>query len=185
MKIYFTASSQDRDKYGAIYQKIVDFLEQEGYEVFTELLSEHLPDFSEVSRQKLSLWHKEWLSYIRDCDFALVEGSYPSTIHIGFEVGMILSRGKPVALLYQKGRDPIFVNSFHSSRLIKSEYQVNDLVEVLRWSIEEVEGSSNRRFTFYISSEIDDYLSRLVKESGVSRSEYIRGLIEHEMSKKR
>lgn len=185
MKVYFTASSRDRDKNVKVYRKIVDQLEQERHEVFAEVLSEHLPDFSEVSSQKLRQWNKEWSSYIRECDFALVEGSYPSTIHIGFEVGLILARGKPVVLIYQKRRDPIFINTFISNRLIKSEYEENNLHQVLQWAIEGVEQVSSRRFTFFISSEIDEYLSDVVEESGTSRSEYIRGLIEREMGKKR
>lgn len=184
MRIYFTASSRDRKTYGKLYRDIVEILQQEGHDVYTEILSEHLPEFSLVSRQQLLEWSKKWSSYIRDCDFSIVEGSYPSTIHIGFEIGMILARGKPVVLLYQRGCDPIFLNEFSSSRLIKSEYETSDLREVLRWGIEEVVQLSSRRFTFYINSEIDEFLSNVVEERGVSRSEYIRELLQREMKKK-
>ncbi|OGY16566.1 MAG: hypothetical protein A2785_03165 [Candidatus Chisholmbacteria bacterium RIFCSPHIGHO2_01_FULL_49_18] len=185
MKVYFTASLRYKKRFGGIYREIVEDLEKDGHEVYSEILSEHLPEFSDVSSQKLRQWSKEWASFIRECDFVLVEGSYPSTIHIGFEVGMALAQGKPVVLLFQQGHDPIFLNTFIANKLIKTEYDERDLQDILRWSVEEVEQLSSRRFTFFISSEIDEYLSQVAKGGSLSRSEYIRGLIEREIEKKR
>lgn len=181
MKVYFTASAKARQKYKNEYKRMVEFLENDGHVVFSEVLSAHLPGFSKIPSLKLKDWYKEWSSYTRECDFALVEGSYPSSIHIGFEIGLLLSRSKPVVLLFRKGCDPIFVNSYYSNRLIKCEYDVNDLNEVLEWSIEEVKALANRRFTFNISSEIDDYLSQVANSTDISKSEFIRELIEREM----
>lgn len=111
------------------------------------------------------------------------EGSFPSSIHIGFETGMILARGNPVIILHKKDRDPVFINKFHTSRLIKSEYDNNNIEEVLDWCIEEVKQLVNRRFTFFVSPEIENFLDKVVDNNGVTRSEYIRNLIEGEMQK--
>ena len=184
MKIYFTGSKAKGKNKIEFYQKIVEFLEGKGHEVHTAILAKHLPDFSSVSQEKLKNWFKEWSSYVGLCEALVVEGSYPSTIHIGFEIGMALSRGKAVILIFERGKDPIFINDMHSSRLIKSEYGKDDLFNVLDWALEEVERVSHRRFTFYISPEIDDYLSEIVNSADISRSEYIRMLIEKEIRKK-
>ncbi len=181
MKIYFTASITHFDQFGKVYRTIVDHLEKQGHEVFTTVLSRHLPENHDVSQKKLTDWYKEWTVFTRECDAVFVEGSHPSSLHVGFEAGLLLSRGKPVVLLHQHGYDPIFINPFHSKRLIKSEYDLQSLPEVLDWTLDEVESISNRRFTFFISPEIDEYLTQVVKKKGLSRSEFIRILIEGEM----
>src|SRR3990170_5944701 len=106
MKVYFSAYSTYKSEFEGIYQKIVDYLQNHGHEVFEVVLSEHLPAVSDVSGHAVKQWYREWSSYVRECDCAVIEGSYPSTIQIGFEVGMILARGKPVVLLFKEGRDP-------------------------------------------------------------------------------
>ena len=185
MKIYFTASSKYRNKCKAVYEKIVDCLQAQGHEVFEKVLSEHLPNLSETPIHKVKGWYKEWSSYIRECDCIIVEGSYPSTINVGFEVGMILSRDKPVILLFQQGKDPVFINHLYSSRLIRSEYTDNNVKEVLIWCFKELKQVLNRRFTFFVPPEIDLFLDETSKKNNISRSEYIRTLIENEMEKKR
>lgn len=108
--------------------------------------------------------------------------SHPSCIHTGFELGMILTRGKPVILLFEEGKNPSFVDNVFTSRLIKSEYNKNNLNEVLEWCLEEARGLSNRRFTLFISPDIEKFLEEKSISDGTSKSEFIRSLIEKEMN---
>jgi len=185
MKVYFSASTVYKSQFEVVYQKIVDYLQHQGHEVFEVVLSEHLPSVSGISAHSVKQWFREWSAYVRECDFAVIEGSYPSTIQIGFEVGMILARGKSVVLIFQEGKDPVFINQLYSSRLIRSAYTESNVIEVISWCLEEVKESIDRRFTFFISPTIDEYLSEMMKKEGISRSSYIRQLIEKEMEKKR
>lgn len=183
MKIYFTASEVNKKGLKQIYQRIVNHLQQQGHDVFEKVLSEYTLDVTNLSSREIKEWYKEWLVYVGEADLAIVEGSYPSTIHIGFELGLILSRGKPVILLFEAGKEPVLINQLFSSRLIKSEYSEHNIEEVIDWCLEEAEKIANRRFTFYISPEIDTYLDKVVDKGLVSRSEYIRNLIKKEMKK--
>lgn len=176
MKIYFTGSINN-EKQKVRMQKIVKLLEKVGNEVYSLALSEKFANQSLVSARELKGHFKEWSSYVRDSDCAVVEASYPSDVQVGFEIGTLLSRAKVVVLLFEKGNDPVFIDNVHSKRLIKCEYQRDDLEEVLEWALEEAEKISDRRFTFNISPEIDDYLEKASRKKGVSRSEYIRELI--------
>jgi len=181
VKIYFTASAKYKDKRKKVYQRIVSYLQKESHEVFEKVLSTHLPDVSRISAREIKAWHQKWSAYIRECDLVIFEGSYPSTIHIGFELGLILAKGKPTVLLFQEGKDPTLISQIYSNRLVKSEYTEDNLEEVIAWCLEEVEKISHRRFTFYISPEIDEFLDRVSDKKTISRSKYIRALIEKEM----
>lgn len=104
-----------------------------------------------------------------------------SSIHIGFELGVSLMRGKPVIIIFQKDKEPVLINQAFSGRLVKSEYQTDNLEDTLEWCFEEAEKLSNKRFTFYIDPEIESFLDKVAESGDKSRSEYIRNLIKKEI----
>lgn len=183
MKVYFTASLRYREENMPTYTSIVRWLQEKQHIVFEKVLSHHLRDSIQTSTHEVAEWYKEWSSYIAECDVMLVEGSHPSTIHVGYEIGTVISRGKPVILLYKSGNNPVFIDHLSAPRLIKSEYDETSLSSVLDWSFDELEHVINRRFTFFVSPEIDEFLTKTSQSTGDSRSEYIRMLIEREMQK--
>lgn len=151
-------------------------------EVFSEdildIPLEHSLDDSEIAQKK---WRATWAKYIHDCDFAVAEISYPSTINVGFEIANIVARGKPVIGLYKDGKDPIFTSELHSKRLIKSSYTLDNLKDVLSWAIEEVQEIINRRFTFLIPPDVNHFLENSYKDYGITASDLIRNLIRKEI----
>jgi hypothetical protein len=180
VKIYFTASSTNK-QFQAVYQEVVKWFEDQGHEVFGKVLWNKKPKAKDITKHQVKEWLKEWSEYINECDLVVIEGTYPSSLHVGFELGVSLMKGKPTVLIYQKDRDPILVDPIFSSKLIKSEYDEENLIEVLGWCLEEASKITNRRFTFYIDSEIESFLDQVVDKEEKSRSEYIRNLIKKEM----
>ena len=124
---------------------------------------------------------EQQINNIQECDLAIIEGSCPSTIQIGLEMTMILERGKPVIFLYKEGMSPLFINAISSIKLIKSEYTESDLEDTLGWCLEELDHISNRRFTFFISQEIEEFIRKTASKNKLSKSEFIRHLIKKEM----
>ncbi len=184
MKIYFFASISQRPEIQQVYEKIVNYLNSSKHEVYEKVLSEYSPQLVGAPSRNIEEWYNEWSEYVSECDVALTEASHPSSVEVGFEISSILNRGKPVILLHQNNRDPIYVNSLQNPRLIKTGYTFEDLEETLDWCIEEVESISKKRFTFYISPNLDEYLESLSKSKNSSKSEIIRDLLESEMNKK-
>lgn len=152
--------------------------------MYQRILSDHLPNITNVTSREVKEWYTTWTHYVTAADAVVVEGSYPSSIHVGFEMGAIAMRSKPIIVLYYEGHDPVFIHDLHYRRLIKSDYTKENLHEVIDWCLGELEHTVNRRFTFYVSLEIDEYLTRVMQQDDMSRSEYIRGLIERD-SKRR
>ena len=137
-----------------------------------------------MSHAFLYLNSKIWFGYLRKMDICVAEISFPSTINVGFEVASIVNRGKPVIALHLKGKDPVFLSPDYADRMIKVEYTLVTVEEVLRWAIDEAKQWLEHRFTMIIPAKIEKYLDEVVKMEGFSRSEYIRKLIEREMEKK-
>jgi len=185
MRVYFTASIYHRKELLDDYKAIISSLKKLG---ITKVFSEDILDItlhdalnnSEIEREK---WLTTWRKYIRDCDFAVAEISYPSTLNIGFEINNILERGKPVIGLYKEGKDPIFTSELHSRRLIKTSYTKENLKDVLAWAIEEAKEIINKRFTFIVPPEIGDFLEDSYKSHGITASDLIRDLVKKEMVK--
>ncbi|MEA2020375.1 MAG: CopG family transcriptional regulator [Patescibacteria group bacterium] len=181
MKIYFTASQEQKADFQHIYERIVNYLEGQGHDVYKALYSGDVKEFSNLPEFKLNELSKEWFSQMAKADCAVVEGSYPSSIHTGYQLGQLVSQQKPTILIYKSNRNPIFANGADSSRLIKSAYDEDILEDVLDWCLEEVKNTFNRRFTFYISPEIDKMLNEATERNSVSKSEFIRQLIKKEV----
>lgn len=183
MTIYVSASIISTAGSGSI-ERIVSHLEHIGHTVYQRTLSEHLPPVGNITSREIKEWYAQWVHYVSTADLVVVEGSYPSSIHVGFEMGAIAMRSKPIILLYRESRDPVFIHQLHYSRLIKSGYTKENLPEVLDWCLGELEHTMNRRFTFYVSPEIDEYLTTIVEQDDTSRSEYIRELIERDRKRR-
>lgn len=183
MKVYFTASIYHRKDFLREYKKIIDTLKKLGIsEVFSEdIIDISLPDALSESDSERKKWYNTWSNYIQKSDFVVAEISYPSTINVGFEINSILERGKPVVGLYRKGSDPIFTSELHSKRLIKSCYTTETLEDVLKWAIGEAREIINRRFTFILPPDINQFLDNTFHTYGITTSDLIRNLIRKEM----
>ncbi len=187
MKIYITAPIYFRKELRPVLSEIIKFLKQEGHELLSDdILETPLAEALSASQKVQARWYETWRKYISAADIAVAEISYPGSVNVGFEIASILSRGKPVIGLYHEGKDPVFLGDLHSSRLIKISYiDAKSVKEALSWAIDEVKQMISRRFTFFIPPEIDNFLAELYRENGISKSEFIRSLIEREMNKRK
>lgn len=181
MKIYFTAPLYQKSKHAHFYREIVGSLRKLSHAVITDIFDYEAEKVLGESEEYASKYLTIWNGYLRECDIAIAEISFPGTVNIGFEVASILDRGKPVIALYRKGTDPVFITKDFSSRMIKIEYTLNDIEDVLRWALEEAQQMLNRRFTFFVSPDIDNHLTKISRQYCLSRSDYIRNLILQDM----
>jgi hypothetical protein len=166
MKIYFASSLQPDNTRDDIALQILNYIRVKKHEVIEK-----------------SFHDQEWNICINQCDIAIMECSYPSNIQIGLEIGLILEKGKPVILVYKEGSRPFVADKLYSSRLIISEYDPIDLEETLDWCFDEVRYLTSKRFTFFISAEMENFVSQISLKEKISKSEFIRSLIKKEMKK--
>lgn len=186
MKVYFTAAITQREQLEGEYQSIINAIQKLNHQVVTayDVLNQPLEEVLSSDMKMQRRYFSQWQKIIQSADASIVEVSFPSTIHIGTEIGAFIERGKPLICLYVRGRDPAFLGEFHSSKLIKLEYNIQNIDDVLRWGFEEIDRMINRRFTFFVSPDIDDHLTKVSQRRNLSRSEYIRELILKDMKRK-
>jgi len=181
MKVFFAGSSANLVDSKDVFKLIMRVIGDGGHETISlyDYLGMTLEDIFAKDEDDLRVFYCKWQKIASEIDVAVVEASMPGTVNLGVLIGALVERGIPTVCVCRKGRKPILVDDLLCSKLIWVEYEKNSDVEgLVRWGLEEAERWLERRFTFIISGKIDTYLEKVVKTSGLSKSEFIRKLIE-------
>jgi hypothetical protein len=179
MKIYFTASILQRDKLGHIYQRIVDYLLANGHQAqYKHILETEIDQIKSQQQEEFNEYYSQFLKRVAQCDVAIVEASFPSTLNIGHEITKLLERGKPTIVLYREGQSSLFLHGLNSDKLLLMEYNDDNLEEVIEDSIEYAKEAADTRFNFFISPRHISYLDWVAKTKKIPRSVYLRELID-------
>ena len=90
---------------------------------------------------------------------------------------------KPTILLYLQGKKPYFFRGAAEaeSRVQLLEYTTDTLQDVLSYALEIAQELLTTRFTMLMPKELNTFLDKIHKQTGLSRSEYIRKLIMEKM----
>ena len=181
MKIYFSAALIYKDKRGKSYDRIMDSINKSGHKLLNYGMEREVLDIKQQDSNQFRNHYKSVLKWMNQSDLVVVEASFPSTMHIGHEISLALDKGKPVVVLYEKGFSPFFLEGADKDKLILSEYNSENLEEVLSDAIEYAASQQDVRLNFFISPAIGNYLDWISKEKKIPRSVYLRGLIEKDM----
>lgn len=181
MKIYFTAAILQKNELGKNYKEIVDTLNKLGHTVIEDTTTTPLETAINKSDEQRVEYYKKVLSWIANCDLVVVESSFPSTLHIGHEISLALEKGKPIAALYLKGKEPSFFLGFSTEKLMWLEYDHSSLEDVLKYALETAQEKMDVRFNFFVSPEIQQYLDWVAKYKRTPRAVYLRELLERDM----
>lgn len=183
MKIFFIGTPRgDLDMGRAIY----DSIEQLGHSHISSFMKElDLKSFYKVDESE---WEKRYLARLKEISGAEVcvfEVSKHS-LAVGQLVQEAISSEKPTILLYMEGKKPHFFRGtdLAEKRVQLLAYDKNDINQVLKDGLEIAKELLTTRFTMLMPAELLSFLDSEKDDSGLNRSEYIRGLINREMEKK-
>lgn len=182
MKIYFGASLLYREERKTVYETVINTLKKAGHNLIGfDILSDTPQEVIASDNTRVDSYRK-FLRWLSSCDQAVIEASFPSTLHIGHEISIALEKGKPVIVLYQKGKQPFFLAGIQSDKFTLIEYTtVDDIPPKLLSAIEKNEEIADTRFNFYISPEIGKYLDWVAKTKKLPRAVFLRDLLERQM----
>lgn len=184
MKVYFSGSVYYRDDFIGVYKKIVSVLERMGARVLEHTTKIPIEEYSNQNDSDRVENYRQVVAWVDQCDFAVVEASFPSTLHMGHEISLLLEKGKPVVALYRKGKEPGMFKVIKDDRIIWVEYNSEKDVElVLKEAIDLARKSADVRFNFFVSPKILSYLDWVAKNRMIPRAVFLRDLIEKEMKK--
>jgi hypothetical protein len=181
MHAYFTASIVGKRTNLHHYQEIVRRITEKGISITADhiLKTDEQTIHLETKNERLD-FHKKLERWITEADFMVVEATFPS-ISVGYEIALALRRGKPILVLYSQGEPPSLINNNEEDKLVCERYTSSTLKSIIDDFIKYVQGSTDTRFTFFISSEIALYLEKTAKKHRVPKSVYLRNLIINDM----
>lgn len=183
MKAYFSGALYQKEKLVDNYKKIVKILEKCGCEVYEDTLKTDIGEALNMSDAARVENYKKIVKWIDKADFSVIEGSFPSTLHIGHEISLTLEKSKPVVVLYTKGAEPVVFKGLKDDRIIWVEYNDDNLEEVLTKAVNDAIKHADVRFNFFVSPKILAYLDFVAQKRMIPRSVFLRDLIEKEMKK--
>jgi hypothetical protein len=126
------------------------------------------------SQQKL---YKEKTDVIQDADICIFETSLDS-LSIGYQVAKSIYWHKPTLILHLQENIPYFLLGANEEKLLVRGYTEQTLKTVLKDGIDSVSQRKDQRFNFFISPDLLNYLDATAKRKGMTKSVYIRTLLE-------
>lgn len=185
MKVFFTSTTRGQKEFGLYYQQIYKELEALGYDhLDDDVVKTNFTEFLENIEKEDRNGYKEYFNKKNDAimkaDICVFEVSYP-TLGLGFVVERALKQGKPTIVLYYKDNIPYTLIGVEDEKLLIKNYTEKTLKKVLRDSLEIAKERRDKRFNFFLSPKLLDYLEGSSKKEGVTKSKLIRDMIVRHM----
>lgn len=180
MKVFYTATYSGKNVFGKYYQTIYDQIEALGYvhvdnEVITLNYEDYVQKMSEGRDAQIANFHKK-MDGIQNADICVVESSAHS-LGNGFIVQRSLELGKPTIVLYYKDNTPFFLTGVEAEKLIVRSYDEENYKKVVRDALIIAREKRDKRFNFFLSPKLLNYIEDASKDRGITKSKLLRDMI--------
>lgn len=187
VKILFTASHRGKKHFSSFYKKIYDLIEQKGIKNISDTIismdsDSYYERLEKVGSAAYTEEYNRMIENIKKADVVIFECSLPS-LGIGFMIDKSLELNKPVVGLHLKDHMPTFLAGISSDKFHLAEYTDENISDVLDKIIEKAKSSMDKRFNFFISPSLLNYLEKASKEQGLTKSTFIRNLLLEHMKR--
>ncbi|MFA5137108.1 MAG: hypothetical protein WC489_07025 [Patescibacteria group bacterium] len=181
MKVLFTASQRGKKLYLPYYKEIAKSIQQLGYTLLDDDLltletDEFYSQFEDGGRQALIDFYKNELKKIQKADINVFDCSFGS-LSIGFIIEKSLGLNKPTVVLHYKDNAPFFLAGAEDEKLLISSYDDHNISAVVQNILDSASELRDKRFNFFISPELLNYLEITSKKQSITKSLFIRKLI--------
>ncbi|MDP4011738.1 MAG: hypothetical protein Q8P72_05955 [Candidatus Roizmanbacteria bacterium] len=183
MKIFFytsPVSSSFDNQVKHIYRELVNL----GYvhtsdEAMTHVVRDILSkdkNFSQVNKEKYNTFIKGFLDAVAKSDICIFEASFQS-LGLGYLIDKSLEMAKPTIVLYYEGNVPHILNVVDDDKLIVQSYDDKNIDSIIRKTINDAREKRDKRFNFFLSPKLLQYIDDASKERGVTKSKLLRDMI--------
>ncbi len=184
MKIFFTAAYQDDKPAFDRNKKIYEEIERQGYtHLFDDTVKvtyEQFVDRLQGKKDEYSKHSNSVIKNVQSADICVFEVSAHS-LGIGFSIEKALELNKPTIVLHYEGTSPIFLSGLDDEKLILREYNDKNYKKVIKEALEIARERRDKRFNFFISPKLLEYLEKASNTEGITKSKFIRNLIVNKM----
>lgn len=181
MKVFFTASQRGKKEFGKSYSKIAEVIHKNGLnliddDILSTSTKKFYQDLDEGGDDLSNQLYKEKMKHLHEADIAIFDCSVHS-LSIGYILEKSLELNKPTIALYIKGKEPYFLEGAADEKLITKSYTLSTLEKVLSECLENAKERRDKRFNFFISPRLLEYLESTSKKMGITKSTFIRNLL--------
>ncbi|MDD4135857.1 MAG: hypothetical protein PHN66_02175 [Candidatus Shapirobacteria bacterium] len=185
MKIYFVASARLVDIEPKLYSRMYLCLSAQGKMVSDKVMKWVKTGVRDMSGAPQKIKRENYIQSIdsvKKADVVVMEVSGHS-MSMGYLISNALEMNKPVIALHNKEHTPVFIKGINDSRLIISEYDKENVEQVIKEALNKANSLIDVRFNFFINPKILNYLDWIAQKRMLPRSVFLRNLIEREMKK--
>lgn len=186
MKISFISnprlSTSQYEIFKTIHQQIIS-MGHEHSNNFIEDIDIHFEKKMIKNKNAQKEFVKKIIKSISLSDICIFEATQPS-FGIGYLIEKSLSMAKPTIILFYKKNTSLVLPNIEDEKLITKVYTEKTLTKVLKQSLLIAKQRRDKRFNFYLSTKLLEYVDNLSKEEGVTKSKIMRDIILRDMRNK-
>lgn len=181
MKIFFSASPRGNKQFINQYRAIYDTIRTLEYvHVDDDVINVSEDIFNARMKQEgkkayVALYNKK-TEAIAKADMCIFESSLHSA-GVGLLIQKALDLCKPTIVLYYKDNIPYFISGMEDEKLIVHGYNETNVELVVRNMLNRARERRDKRFNFFLTPKLLDYLDETSKKQGSTKSKLIRDLI--------
>lgn len=188
MKIFLTVSKTGMSKFMKSYIAVLEELKAQGIHVEATFVKTHLNKTPKLKAVNDLTNSEDTYRYVHDSavrqailrsDGVVIEASYPS-FRLGFEAFFALSAQKPVLVLSQYRNYGHLIDQPHFFGAKYTPFTLPDEIEKFLRHIKQYK--LRNRFNLFISNNQRLHIEKAAIRYNVSKSDYVRKLIEKDMS---
>jgi len=183
MKVFFVGTNRSEDKLLKNYELLYNEIKNLGYSHLSDFTLTATKDFQEQmkeGRDKHIAFYNEMIKDIQAADICIFEASSPS-LAVGFLIQRSLDYSKPTIVLYYKDNLVYFLSGTEDEKLIKASYTEDNYKKVIRDALVNAREKRDKRFNFFLSPKLLNYIEEASKERGITKSKLLRDMIVNHM----
>lgn len=180
MKIFFISTPLGKGKIRKNYKLIYDEIARMGYEHVSDFIASESVDsyYEEMhkGRSEHVKFYNNMVKNIQSADICVFEASTPS-FGVGFLIQRSIDYSKPTVVLHDKEHVPYFLSGIEDDKLIISNYDDETYKKVLEKALDSAREKRDKRFNFFLSPKLLNYIESASKDRGVTKSKLLRDMI--------
>jgi hypothetical protein len=185
MKIYFTASTAQFNKYKKTYFAIRDFLVQENHTLTRDWIKhtgERIAQ-GELNVRNIKDIYNKCVLAINQAQLVIIEDTV-SNFSTGHQITLALQKQKPTLVLWQGKKhryfNQMFIHGIDSEYLQIAQYEPENLKTIITAFINKYQDFNNKtRFNLVLNQYERNYLDWVQFNRGISRTKIIKEVLKH------
>lgn len=185
MKIFLISTPLGEKNLGEMFQNLYSELERLGYKHVSNYIATRSKDFvdlMEKGKEEQKKFYNEMVESINKADICIFEASTPS-FGVGYLIQHSLSVSKPTVVLFYKNYKSYLLPGIDDEKLIVENYDEKNYKKILKKVLEQAREKRDKRFNFFLSPKLLNYLEKVSNDQGVTKSKILRDMIVDHMRK--